>query len=124
MKPGCARFVALVVLGSLVGASGCGGPSTVRARDGKVAVYAREYRLDPGRIETAAGPLTIAIRNRGIDAHRLAIGRGRFALARTATLLPGQGATLKVRLPPGRYRLFCSLGNHDTLGLYGSVVAR
>jgi plastocyanin len=27
-----------------------------------------------------------------------------------------------VQLPPGRYRMFCTLSNHDTLGMYGSLV--
>jgi hypothetical protein len=56
--------------------------------------------------------------------HQLAVGRGRNALARTPIISPGRRAALDVRLPPGTYRLFCTLSNHDTLGLYGSLVVR
>jgi uncharacterized cupredoxin-like copper-binding protein len=84
----------------------------------------REYRLTPQRVEAPGGTLVVKARNRGVLTHRLAIGRGRFAVARSATVPPGGVATLAARLPPGRYRLFCTISNHDTLGMYGSLVVR
>jgi plastocyanin len=115
---------ALVVLVLAVFANGCGAGKRARAEHGRIGLVMREYRLAPQRFEAPAGKLTVSARNRGVLAHRLAIGRGRFALARSATVLPGGAATLNVRLPPGRYRLFCTISNHDTLGMYGSLVVR
>jgi plastocyanin len=124
MKPARAWPAALVVLVLAVLVSGCGAGKRSRSEHGRIGLVMREYRLAPQRFEAPAGKLTVSARNRGVLEHRLAIGRGRFALARSATVPPGGAATLTVRLPPGRYRLFCTLSNHDTLGMYGSLVVR
>ncbi len=84
----------------------------------------REFHLTPTTSRARPGGLRILARNAGAVAHQLAIGRGRSALARTPVLPAGGRATLDVQLPPGTYRLFCTLSNHDTLGLYGSLVVR
>ncbi len=84
----------------------------------------REYHLTPTASRARLGHLRILARNAGTVRHQLAIGRGRSALARTPILPAGGRALLDVHLPPGTYRLFCTLSNHDTLGLYGSLVVR
>jgi plastocyanin len=124
MTPARARLAALVFLTLPISASGCGAGTRARVERGRLDLLMREYRLTPQRIEAPAGRLVVTARNRGVLAHRLAVGRGRFAVARSATVPPGGAATLSVRLPPGRYRLFCTISNHDTLGMYGSVVVR
>jgi plastocyanin len=124
MKPARARLAALIALALAISVGGCGAGKRVRAEHGRLDVVMREYRLSPQRVDATAGRLVIVARNRGVLDHRLAIGRGRFALGRSATVPPGAAATLTVRLPPGRYRLFCTISNHDTLGMYGSVVVR
>jgi hypothetical protein len=124
MKLARAWLAALVAFVLAVLASGCGAGQRTRAEHGRIDLVMHEYRLAPQRIGAPAGRLVVSARNRGVLEHRLAIGRGRFALARSGTVLPGGAATLTVRLPPGRYRLFCTLSNHDTLGMYGSLVVR
>jgi plastocyanin len=124
MKPARAWLAAFAVPALVVFASGCGTGKRTRAEHGRIDLVMREYRLAPQRLEASAGRLVVSARNRGVLEHRLAIGRGRFALARSGTVPPGGAATLTVRLPPGRYRLFCTLSNHDTLGMYGSLVVR
>jgi hypothetical protein len=123
MAPVRARLAALVVPLAAGAAAGCGGAPTP-AHHGRLDVTLREYHLDPARATAARGELAIVARNAGTLAHRLAVGRGRYALAVTPTIRPGRSAVLRVRLPKGSYRLFDPLADYDTLGLYGSLVVR
>jgi uncharacterized protein YcfJ len=122
MPPVRARLAALVVpLAAIV--AGCGTAATP-ARQGRLDVTLHEFRLSPAHAQARAGRLAIAARNGGTLVHQLAIGRGRYALAVTPALRPGQSAVLRVRLPAGSYRLFDPRADYDTLGLYGSLVVR
>ena len=123
MPPVRARLAALVVPLAAGAAVGCGTPSTP-AHHGRLAVTLHEFRLSPARAKASAGPLAIAAHNGGRLVHQLAIGRGRYALAVTPALAPGQSAVLRVHLPAGSYRLFDPRSDYDTLGLYGSLVVR
>ena len=123
MPPVRARLVALVVPLAAAVAAGCGAAPTT-ARHGRLDVRLREFHLVPTRARAAPGPLAIAARNDGALVHQLAVGRGRYALAVTPALRPGQSAVLHVRLPAGSYRLFDPRADYDTLGLYGSLVVR
>ena len=39
----------------------------------------------------------------------------------TKTLFPGQSALTTVELRPGKYRLVCTIANHDNLGQYAEL---
>jgi hypothetical protein len=123
MQPVRTRLAALVVPLAAVAAAGCGATPTP-AHDGRLDVKLREFSLAPAHAKAAPGELAIAARNDGTLVHQLAIGRGRYALAVTPALRPGQSAVLQVRLPAGSYRLFDPRADYDTLGLYGSLVVR
>lgn len=118
-----ARHVAPGLLAATVLIAGCG-DSPVPARGDRLHVSLREFHLTPASSRARPGHLRILARNAGTVGHQLAIGRGRFALARTPIMAPGGRAVLDLRLPKGNYRLFCTLSNHDTLGIYGSLVVR
>ena len=123
MSPVRACLAALVVPLAAGATGGCG-TGTSPAHHGRLDLALHEFRLSPARAEASAGPLAIAARNAGTLVHQLAIGRGRYALAVTPPLRPGQSAVLRVRLPAGSYRLFDPRSDYDTLGLYGSLVVR
>src|SRR5437868_10330696 len=123
MPPVRARLAALMVPLAAGAAAGCGA-ATAPAHHGRLDVRLREFQLVPAHARAAPGPLSIAARNDGRLVHQLAIGRGRYALAVTPALRPGQSAVLHVRLPAGTYRLFDPRSDYDTLGLYGSLVVR
>src|SRR2546423_15500072 len=123
MQPVRARLAALVVPLAALAAAGCG-TATTPAHDGRLDFRLREFSLVPAHAEAPPGALAIAARNDGTLVHQLAVGRGRYALAVTPALRPGQSAVLRVRLPAGSYRLVDPRADYDTLGLYGSLVVR
>jgi uncharacterized cupredoxin-like copper-binding protein len=40
---------------------------------------------------------------------------------RTPALAPGERATLTVQLPPGTYKWYCPIGDHQRRGMVGRV---
>lgn len=121
---------ALLILGALT-LAGCGdGPSYTRVSDGVLKVDLDEYRLRPENIEVPAGPIHLQAANSGRLTHNLAIesldreeGEEATLYGRTDTLHPGERGTERdpITLKPGKYRLVCTIGNHDDLGQYGEL---
>ena len=79
-----------------------------------------EYRLS--RLRVPEGRLLVELANFGQDEHDLALrrvgGKRIYALPKT---LPGQRRTISLRLVPGRYRLWCRLGDHRVRGMYADL---
>jgi uncharacterized cupredoxin-like copper-binding protein len=123
-------LAALLLLGALTSA-GCGdGPSYTSAKDGVLTVTLDEYRIRPENIEVPAGRVHLEARNTGRLTHNLAIesldrveGEEPTQYGRTETLHPGQSGTEQapITLKPGKYRLTCTIANHDDLGQYGEL---
>jgi uncharacterized cupredoxin-like copper-binding protein len=121
---------ALLILGALT-LAGCGdGPSYTRVSDGVLKVDLDEYRLRPENIEVPAGTIHLEATNSGRLTHNLAIesldreeGEEPTLYGRTDTLHPGQRGAERdpITLKPGKYRLVCTIGNHDDLGQYGEL---
>jgi plastocyanin len=120
----------LAVLAALV-ATGCGDEITyTRAPDRRVDVRLDEYRVLPEHIQVTAGRVTITARNTGRLTHNLVVVQFSRPLGDevqhqygqpTKTLFPGQTGSTTVDLKPGKYRLICTIGNHDNLGQYGEL---
>ena len=89
----------------------------------RLMVSAQEHSLMLSRQGIAAGPALIQFLNRGEDPHDLRIRRiaRRGVSARRTLGVPeiksGDLAELEVRLPAGRYRLWCSIPGHEQLGM-------
>jgi hypothetical protein len=96
-------------------AGGARGPARIQ-----VTALEFEYRLS--RLRVPEGRLLVELANFGEDEHDLAfrrIGGTRvFALPKT---LPGERRTAMLRLGPGRYRLWCRLGDHRVRGMYAGL---
>ncbi len=127
------RCATLTALGAAALAAGCGEPDPVDDRDGLLRLELTEYALEPQVIKTSSGAIRIQARNRGRLTHNVAVQEepeGEGALARprvlgsTPTAQPGRTVRTAraIRLAPGRYRLACTIGNHDTLGQYGTLI--
>jgi uncharacterized cupredoxin-like copper-binding protein len=125
------RATALLAALTVLGASGCGGQvAYTRAPHRHVEVALDEYRVTPERIEVRAGRVTILAHDRGHLTHNLQV----VAFRRPAsgeevrrfgnpikTLFPGESGTTTLSLGPGKYRLICTLANHDNLGQWAEL---
>lgn len=129
-------FAAAAVALSLA-AAGCGeqrgrATSTVPAPVGSVpTVDARavaiaevslvDYALDvPDPRLQRAGLIAFAATNDGLVRHALAVD-GPSGTARTRALVPGERAIFTLRLPPGTYKWYCPLADHEQRGMVGRV---
>jgi plastocyanin len=89
----------------------------------QMQVVAREYSFTLSRLHVKAGPAVIELANFGQDPHDLRLQRqGARHIAGLGVVAPGQRAELSLRLPPGRYSLWCSVANHRQLGMRATLV--
>lgn len=94
------------------------GPAPVRLQ-----VAAREYSLTLSALRVKSGPAVVELVNYGQDAHDLRLQRsGARHIAGIGTVGAGRYADLSLKLAPGRYSLWCSLGNHRALGMRATLV--
>ena len=120
----------LGLLGATAVVAGCGGvPDPVVDRDATLRPRLDEYRIRPGAVKVHAGRIRILARNDGILTHNVKVEEATYEegvtpaeYGRTATMQPGESAPgVTLRLAPGRYRLVCSIGNHENLGQYAEL---
>ena len=106
-------------------AAGCADDAApARVRDGRVNVTLDDFSIAPQRIRAKPGPITFRVLNRGAIGHTLRVMRGDREVAAVKTLLPGASATAAGTLRRGDYDLVCILGNHEVLGMYGTLAVR
>lgn len=91
----------------------------------RVQVVAHEFSYQLSRTQLKPGSATIELANFGQDAHDLRVQRvGERHIAGTPVVQAGGRAELTVTLRPGRYRFWCSLGDHRARGMSAVVVVR
>ena len=125
------RVTLLLVALAALPAAGCGADvAYTRAPDRRVEVRLDEYRVLPEHIEVRAGRIALTAHNSGRLTHNLAVVQFDRPLGDeqekqygkpTKTLFPGQSAETTVTLKPGKYRLVCTIANHDNLGQYAEL---
>jgi uncharacterized cupredoxin-like copper-binding protein len=117
------RLSALLLLGAATLAGCGGGPSYAHERDGVLRITLDEYRIRPENIQVKAGPIHLVVTNAGRLTHNLVIQSFQTTYGRIDTLHPGQQGSEQqlIVLKPGKYRLTCSIGNHDDLGQFGEL---
>jgi plastocyanin len=125
------RVTLLLVALAALPVGGCGADvAYTRAPDRRVEVRLDEYRVLPERIEVRAGRITFVARNTGRLTHNLAVVQFERPLGDeeekdygepTKTLFPGEVGQTTVDLKPGKYRLVCTIANHDNLGQYAEL---
>jgi len=94
------------------------GPAPVRLQ-----VAAREYSLTLSALRVKSGPAVVELVNYGQDAHDLRLQRrGARHIAGIGTVGAGRFADLSLKLVPGQYSLWCSLGNHRALGMRATLI--
>ena len=137
------RFLVAALAPMLVIAAGCGSsssnsssaPSTPAAAPTTstaapaagahaVAVSETEYKLTPADPSVKSGKVTIVARNNGKVPHAIEVEGGGSGGkdAKSATIAPGQSATLAVDLKAGKtYAWYCPIDGHKGLGMKGSI---
>ncbi len=95
-----------------------------RVRDARVTVTLDDFSVAPQRLRAEPGRIEIRAVNRGAIGHTLRVLRGDREVAGVKTLLPGASATASGTLERGEYDLVCILGNHEVLGMYGTLTVR
>ena len=91
----------------------------------RVQVVAREFGYSLSRQSIKAGLAIIELSNGGEDAHDLRMQRvGGKRVYAWPTTSAGKVADETFKLLPGRYRLWCSVANHRTLGMQATLVVR
>ena len=91
----------------------------------RVQVGADEFSYSLSRQSIKAGPVIVQLVNYGEDEHDLMIRRvGGTRSWRVTKILPGERATLAIRLRPGRYRLWCAVGDHRVRGMRATLRVR
>ena len=120
----------LALLGAAAVLTGCGGgPAATLDRDGVLELRLDEYRVEPTALKVREGRIRLVAVNRGRLTHNVQLDEAVDeeaanppSLARTVTLQPGARApAVDVTLAPGRYRLLCTIGNHENLGQHAEV---
>src|SRR4051794_32823074 len=112
--------------------AGCGGEETDHVRGGVVRLRLEEYRMVPQKVRVDTTRVRIVATDAGILTHNVKIfsstktdseGKPIQIGTGTPTAHPGETVSSKVlTLEPGRYRLACSIANHDDLGLHGVLI--
>lgn len=116
------RFLVLAL--AVAGLSACGAPrggggSTTVGADGALTIEMDEYVFEPQDIDSPNGRLRVRVLNRGSLAHNWRVIREGEELAGTETFQGGGERTIRLKLKPGTYKLTCTVGNHDDLGMRG-----
>jgi uncharacterized cupredoxin-like copper-binding protein len=124
-------LAALLTLAAIVAPTGCGDDDPVRVTGSEVRVTLDEYAITPQVVSVREGRIELVARNAGRLTHNLRVevppdtpDDQAEALATTPTAQPGETVRTTVTLAKGRYRLRCTLANHDDLGEYGMLVVR
>jgi plastocyanin len=97
------------------------GATTVGAGvDATIPVSLTDFRLPRDVRVPRSGLIAFEATNDGQSSHALAI-IGPAGQARTQTLKPGERTSVEVRLPPGTYKWYCPVGDHERRGMVGRV---
>jgi plastocyanin len=123
------RFALTLALCSLLVAA-CGdddepGRTVTAPANAKLRVVADEYSFDPSTIVLkGAGTLTVTLRNKGSLAHNLKLLRAGEDIGGTSTIPAGRSESTPLNLEHGSYRMICSVGDHEQLGMTGTLIVR
>jgi len=118
------RRIALVLLLTLA-LAGAAHPVFAARSPSRVQVTALEFEYRLSRLSVRQGPALIELVNYGEDDHDLMVRRvGGTKTWRLAKILPGERATLALRLRPGSYRLWCAVADHRSKGMRATLRVR
>ena len=91
-----------------------------------VQVTEKEFTLTLSRQSVRAGSVSVELVNFGMDTHDLVVKGAKPGSKpiRFKQLDPRGRAERTLRLTPGRYAMWCSLGDHKARGMRATLVVR
>jgi plastocyanin len=94
-------------------------PASGSKQPARVQVLAREFSFSLSRNGVRKGDVTIELANFGADPHNLVVKRVKdgTVIGSLGDVLGGSRAELTLNLKPGKYELYCSVANHEALGM-------
>lgn len=90
----------------------------------RLGVDEKEYSVYPSYNPVGSGRVEFHVTNFGMDAHDFSIRDTAGSVLSSTPLGPGGKALVTVRLAPGHYTLFCSLSDHEALGMRARLTVR
>jgi plastocyanin len=110
-------FAAVSVLGAQ--------PAAALAPPARMQVAATEFNFGLSRHTIKSGRALIELANYGEDPHDLRLKRvGGTKIWGTRVVAPEDTAVLSAKLPPGTYRLWCSIADHRARGMTATLKVR
>jgi plastocyanin len=123
-RPWVLIVAAMAPLSGCGGGDGNGGRAVTLPAGRPLSVKADEYSFDPDEVTVREpGELRIVLRNEGSLPHDLRVFRGKRKIGGTPVFKGGERSA-RVRLTAGRYRFVCTVGDHERLGMVGSLTVR
>src|SRR5436190_21192585 len=120
--------------------TGCGGGGDKKKDEGvkskdtvtvghnqPIALGAFEYRFEPKNVIVNSGTtqptvVRFVLRNNGSLAHDLHVQKDGQDLGGTPIFAPGKVQSGRATLGPGTYEFICTVGDHASLGMKGTLV--
>jgi uncharacterized cupredoxin-like copper-binding protein len=100
------------------------GAAAVRPRTSPTVVDVRlsEWKVEVSAVAVPAGQVVFRVANGGQIEHAFEV-EGKGLERRTAPIAAGADGTLNVKLKPGRYELYCPVGNgaHKQAGMKATI---
>lgn len=91
----------------------------------RILLYAKEFAFNASRKAGPSGTWQMQMRNNGEDEHDLKVRRADgVTIATTPVVLPSSTGTVRVRLRPGTYTLYCGVAGHEQLGMRVPLTVR
>jgi plastocyanin len=114
-----AAALALVVVAPAAYAATARPPSRMQVTSSEFEFVLSRTKLRPGRV-------IVELVNLGEDPHDLAVRRNAKGARtyRTRIAIPGKELSISFRLYPGRYTVWCSVGDHRKLGMVATFTVR
>jgi len=104
--------------------AGCGeGPAT-RVRAHAFTVTLDDYLIRPQNVSAPGGELRLTVVNHGRLGHTLRIRVNDKVVLAFMAIPPGHRRTRSFHLRRGSYTMFCAIGNHEELGMRGTLTVR
>jgi hypothetical protein len=96
-------------------------PGTLPSRTG---VDLTEWRVTPSYRELRAGEVEFNASNLGEDDHDFSVRDAGGSVLANEVVRPGDGVTVRLSLAPAAYTLYCSIDDHEQLGMRADITVR